>query len=87
MKRSMAWCFCIILLLFTISDTYASKTETSGSQESPLPSSNQGNAACIQISEKIFNFGEVLEGGEILHDFVVKNTGTEALSIEQVRPG
>lgn len=39
------------------------------------------------IPEPVFDFGEILEGGEVLHEFLVKNSGSEVLRIDQVRPG
>jgi hypothetical protein len=37
--------------------------------------------------EKAFEFGAVLEGKEIAHDFVVQNRGASELIIENVKPG
>jgi len=34
-----------------------------------------------------FDFGTVLEGNTVLHDFVIKNTGDAPLKIENVRTG
>jgi hypothetical protein len=48
---------------------------------------NVQDTPSIQVPESTFDFGEVMEGGEIVHDFVVKNTGKAVLQIEQVRPG
>ncbi len=43
--------------------------------------------ASIRVSETTYDFGEVQEGSEIEHDFVVRNTGQVALAIEGVRVG
>lgn len=40
----------------------------------------------LQLPETIYNFGEVPEGTEVEHDFIVQNTGKGTLQIEQVRP-
>jgi len=40
----------------------------------------------IQIKEPEYNFGEVMEGAEIEHEFTVRNTGKALLNIERVRP-
>ncbi len=45
------------------------------------------NAPVMQVSEATYDFGEVPEGGELVHDFIIKNTGKAELRIEQVRPG
>ena len=34
--------------------------------------------------EKIFEFAEVLDGKDVVHDFVVQNTGDAVLKIEKV---
>ena len=41
----------------------------------------------IQLPETQFDFGEASEGGKVTHEFEVRNTGTEVLQIQQVRPG
>lgn len=46
-----------------------------------------GPAPVAFFPEKVFDFGLVLEGKEITHDFVVQNKGTSELSIENVKPG
>lgn len=43
--------------------------------------------ATIELPEKEFNFGEVLEGEQIVHTFIVKNKGTAPLEIKRVEPG
>ncbi len=57
----------------------------------PDPSSAQAVAteasASIQLPETSFDFGEAVEGSEVMHEFVVKNTGNAVLQIQQVRPG
>lgn len=37
--------------------------------------------------ETVHSFGSVLEGEDVLHDFVVRNTGTEELHIQKVEAG
>ncbi len=39
------------------------------------------------IGEKTINLGEVLEGQDYEHSFVIKNGGTAELQILSVRPG
>jgi hypothetical protein len=41
----------------------------------------------LAIVETVFDFGEVAEGAVVSHDFVIKNTGTAVLDIQEVRPG
>jgi hypothetical protein len=64
----------------------ADKASTSTGGSSAQTAAPQEKAS-IEITESTFNFGEALEGAEVSHDFVVKNTGNAVLQIEQVRPG
>ncbi len=41
----------------------------------------------LQMSETSFDFGEVYEGKEYVHEFKVKNVGTATLEIKKVLPG
>jgi hypothetical protein len=52
-------------------------TTTQVPQESPS----------IKVPESTYDFGEIMEGGEVAHDFIVTNTGKAPLEINQVRPG
>jgi len=39
------------------------------------------------ISNNVFEFKPVLDGTEIIHDFVIQNTGTATLEIEKIETG
>lgn len=41
----------------------------------------------LAVPEPSHDFGEVAEGEVISHEFTLRNTGTEALQIADVRPG
>ena len=41
----------------------------------------------LVMQEKFFNFKEVQEGEVVEHTFMVSNTGSETLVIEEVKPG
>ncbi len=41
----------------------------------------------IYIPEPTYKFEQVLEGTEVLHDFVIQNKGTAQLIIKKVKPG
>lgn len=41
----------------------------------------------ISFDSTSYNAGEVWEGDEVSHTFIVKNTGTAQLNISRVRPG
>ncbi len=53
-----------------------------------LPATLYGNNGPIaSISEKQFDFGQVADGSEVVHDFLIKNPGTEMLTISDVKTG
>ena len=39
----------------------------------------------IQVKELTYNFGEILEGNQVEHQFTMKNVGTAVLNIARVR--
>lgn len=45
------------------------------------------NAPIAEIAEKQYDFGEVSNGGEVSHDFLVKNRGAGELIISDVKTG
>src|SRR5689334_14033362 len=42
--------------------------------------------SAVRIDSSTFDFGKVVQGSKVTHDFVVKNTGNADLKIEQVIP-
>lgn len=57
-------------------------------QPQPAPGSVKSvQGPSIELAEIEFNFGEASEAGEVVHDFVVRNSGSEVLQIQQVSPG
>lgn len=38
----------------------------------------------VQVPETSFDFGEVVEGKDYVHDFIIKNVGTAPLEIKKV---
>jgi hypothetical protein len=48
---------------------------------------NTFNVPPVLAPESLYKFGPVLEGTEIIHDFIVQNKGTAPLKIEKVRTG
>ena len=61
--------------------------------EGSRKSENSQNLATSQNQPRIyfdainFDAGEVLEGKNVVHDFIVKNTGTAELNISKVKAG
>jgi hypothetical protein len=58
-------------------------------QSSPDAGSGPGNVnqPRVEVTESVFNYGEVEEGETIRHDFRVRNSGLAELQINQVSPG
>jgi len=52
----------------------------------PAPTQPQ-EAPSLSVPAPVFDFGEIVEGEVVVHDFSIRNSGTEALRIDQVRPG
>jgi len=46
----------------------------------------EGQAKAV-ISKNVFEFEPVLDGAEVIHDFVIQNTGKAALEIEKIETG
>lgn len=51
------------------------------------PADKAVNKPDLKIIESTYAFKSITEGVEIIHDFVVKNTGTAPLDILRVKPG
>lgn len=73
MKRLM---FCFMIALGCLMAAAAGASDTAPE--------NGPNAVAPEPS---FQFKPVLEGEEVVHDFIVRNTGTEPLVIEKVKTG
>jgi len=56
-------------------------------QPDPTQAAAPKEIPSIQIPETTFDFGEVMEGNEIIHEFTVKNAGKGSLQIDKVQPG
>jgi hypothetical protein len=87
MSRVFRSCLFLLMLGFCVRGGYAADPANNPSQSKPtIPAASQ-MAPLLQVPEATHDFGEVLEGGEVAHDFKIKNTGKGELQIEQVRPG
>lgn len=53
-----------------------------------LPATLYGSTEPISsILEKQYDFGQVADGTEVVHDFLIKNSGTGVLTITDVKTG
>jgi hypothetical protein len=46
--------------------------------------SDATTAPSVEVSEMKYDFGLAVDGQKIVHDFVLKNTGTDVLEIHKV---
>lgn len=78
---------CSLLVVFIWVSGAHSSQGADDNATSPSPAAtSQGNPS-ISVAENVYDFGEAAEGGEVVHDYIVKNTGQAPLEINQVRPG
>jgi len=75
----------ILLLLFigSINPSWGSETQTVKEKSDTTTQS----VPIAVVSETKFQAAPVLEGNDIMHDFVIKNTGTGELKISRVKTG
>ncbi len=41
----------------------------------------------LQVVNPLHDFGEAMEGSEVVHEFRIRNSGKGVLQVDQVRPG
>jgi hypothetical protein len=58
----------------------------SAKQDSALASEVIG-APALEVPEWFFDFGEMKDGTDYLHEFIIRNRGTAVLEITKVQPG
>ena len=98
MKNSvlLKWLACFLIVTFcsgvlsitpsVSQEKKAISTEKDGlkKQQSETVSANQPE---IVVDAKEYDVGEVYEGDEVVHSFIVKNKGKGELHINKVKPG
>lgn len=92
MNRFIKGCAVLLAWSFLLSVAHAGNVAAKGSKnKEPAPQSKETEskegAGELQFPETVYDFGEVAEGAEVEHDFIVKNVGKTEVQIEQVRPG
>ena len=87
MNRVFKSCLFILAWSFCLSLAHAAGPAANPAQPKPAAPAASPDAPAIQVPEATYDFGEVLEGVEVTHDYKIKNTGKGELQITQVRPG
>lgn len=78
-KTTIAVALCIA---FCFSPAFAATTSPGAKRQAPEATAQPS----IHIEKPEYDFGEVMEGAEVEHEFTVRNTGKVLLNIERVRP-
>ena len=67
----------------------ADEARTSDEVSRPAAAASEAIAGIpiLAVPQAEFNFGEMSEGKEYVHDFVIMNRGTGVLEIKKVNPG
>jgi len=78
--------FVCTTLMITASAFAQAKHEQSTPANAPAaaPAANNPNAPVITFAEQAYDFGTVVEGPQITHDFKIKNEGKEPLILSNV---
>lgn len=62
----------ILIFILVLTNAFAEKPEEKNKPEAYFP-------------ENTFTFDRILEGSDVIHDFVIKNTGNAPLAVEKVK--
>jgi hypothetical protein len=73
MKKIFTALFISLLLLLSLSFVSYGRAE-------------EGRGKAV-VSDNVFEFKPVLDGAEVIHDFVIQNTGNAVLEIEKIETG
>lgn len=87
MHRSFKFLFGLLILAIWLGVGQTVRAATDASQTASTDTQVPQESPTIKIPESTYDFGEIMEGGEVAHDFIVTNTGKAPLEINQVRPG
>ena len=77
----------LVLLFLMLGSADEALTSDEVSKPDAAASGAMAEMPALAVPEGEFNFGEVSEGKEYVHDFVIKNGGTGILEIKKVNPG
>lgn len=87
MHRSFKCLFALIILAIWIGVGQTVRAAEDAPQGASTNAQTPKESPKIKVPESTHDFGEIMEGGEVVHDFIVRNIGKAPLEINQVRPG
>lgn len=70
---------CVMALLLVLALAGAARAQNHDGAAASRPK--------LELARTDHNFGEVKQGEQVSHTFIIKNTGTATLEIKDVRPG
>jgi hypothetical protein len=90
-------CFCLMVVVCFLGGLLTLQVWAKEGQKQGAPTLNKSAAQqeqsasaekpSISFDASTYDAGEVWEGDEVSHAFIVKNTGTAELTIQSVKPG
>lgn len=80
-RKCLGW---ILTVLFVV---WQAVTASAASGPLAAEAAKEQYGPRIAVENPAVDAGDVMENGVVSHDFVVRNTGSAPLTIEQVRPG
>jgi len=87
MQRSFKCLFGLLIIAIWLGMGHAVLAAADTPQTVSTSAQVPQESPAISVPESTYDFGEIMEGGEVAHDFTVRNTGKAPLEINQVRPG
>lgn len=85
MKTKMLAALALLFLMLVCAD--GARASDKVSKPDAAASDAAAGTPVLVVSETEFNFGEVSEGQEYVHHFVIMNRGSGALDIKRITPG
>ncbi|MEM5787789.1 MAG: hypothetical protein AAGU11_10745 [Syntrophobacteraceae bacterium] len=78
----------VLLLMVTFGCAHTPEiAKDAGKQDTAVASAAGTGTPALEVPESHFDFGEVQDGNDYLHAFVIRNRGTGVLQIRKVVPG
>jgi len=86
MRLKRKWNLFFILFIFLVSPCTAF-CDSNGQGDQSNQDISSAAFPVIHIPEPAYEFQSVVEGINVVHDFIIQNKGTATLDITKVRPG
>ncbi len=80
--------FCFLALCFLILAAQAGFAgKVAPSVKPSEPQADSAEKPSMHLSEITYDFGQIIEGTEIQHDYIIRNDGKGPLNIDRVKVG